>query len=311
MARAFFPAVLALLGPILVACGGEDQGRPSGARAVAPAVEACEATSDYELREIANFESIGRAAGCGSPSICSFYFNHDNRTVTPNQAGEGPPMVPAAPEHCLSLEPAETDPAFGGAPFSTPAPDGARCGTSNGVIRLMAKNIGQCYGLDGRLGWGANLDMKFVEPGNPNVILPLDAGDAEGIGFWIKRASETSNATAMLTVLDEESDAVSNYPGPHCGCLPNGDGTYYCSADPSIDTTHVFPDEAKCDPFGAAFTITDDWSFVAMRFSDLTQKGFGFPLSGLDTSAIRRLQFLVNNGSSDFYIDDISLFRAK
>lgn len=313
MARSFVPAVFGLLGLAVVACGGEDQGRPSGARVVAPAVDECEAVSArYEFTNIIRFEDVGsnRPSACESslPTGCSFYFNYDPRTVEPNPAGEGPPQVPADTVSCLSLEPAVTDPEKANAPRSKSAPDGARCGTSHGVMRLTAKNIGQCYGLDGRLGWGASLDLSFVEPGNPNnVPQPLDASDADGIGFWVKRASPTQDATAMLTIVDTASNGVGMSSVPHCGCKPNGDGTFTCSTDP--DTS--YPDEVKCDPFGAGFTVTDDWSFIALRFSELTQKGFGYPLPGLDASAIVRLQFLVNHGSSDFYVDDIALFRDK
>jgi hypothetical protein len=312
MARAFAIAICGLVSLGLVACGGEDAGRPGGARVVAPQVDECEAVSSrYELSDIIRFEDVGRASSCESslPTGCSFYFNHDPRTVTPNQAGEGPPTIPPETELCLSLEPAVTDPPeVGAAPKSKAAPDGARCGTSQGVLRFTAKNVGQCYGADGRLGWGASLDLSFVEPGNPNnVPLTLDASGADGVGFWVKRASPTQDATAMLTVVDVASNAVGMSSVPHCGCFAQADRTFICSTNPGPG----FPDEVKCDPFGAAFTITDDWSFIALRFSKLTQKGFGYPLTSLDTKAIVRLQFLVNHGSTDFYVDDIALFRDK
>lgn len=322
MARPFLPAVLGLVGLGVVACGGEDNGRPSGARVVAPGVDECEAVgAAYELSDVIRFEDVGstKPPACepslttssGLPVACSFYFNHDPRTVTPNQAGEGAPTIPPDTVSCLSLEPAVTDPPeIGVSPKSKPAPGGARCGTSDGVIRFTAKNVGQCYGTDGRLGWGASLDLSFVEPANTNnVPAPLDAGDADGIGFWVKRASPTQDASAMLTVVDTASNGVGMSSVPHCGCKPKPkpDGMYECSTDPDAS----YPDEVKCDPFGAGFTITDDWSFIALRFSELTQKGFGYPQPSLDTSAIVRLQFLVNHGSTDFYVDDIALFRDK
>ena len=106
MARAFAPAIFGLLGLSLglVACGGEDQGRPSGARDVAPKVDECEAVGErYELSDIIRFEDVGssRPSACesslttssGQPSSCSFYFNYDeDRTVT-DQDGDGPADV--------------------------------------------------------------------------------------------------------------------------------------------------------------------------------------------------------------------------
>lgn len=314
MARALSRLSLGVAALSLVACGGEDKGRPSGERVVAPEVDQCARADGYETRSIVAFENIDRTPTCDI-NACQFYVNHDKLTVLPNPANEGPPIVPES-EHCVSLEPAQLDPEPPDtAPRSKPSPGGARCGTSKGVIRFKAINVGQCYGPDGRLGWGANLEVKFVSAPGSAVPAPLDASGADGtgpwdgIGFWAMRASQTSDASAILSINDVASDGFNDeaHPVDHCGCVPNGDGTFHCYSDPPASV----PDSAKCDPFGVAFTVTDQWNFVRVRFADLTQKGFGFPLASLDISAITRLQFLVSHGSNDFYIDDISLFREK
>ena len=71
------------------------------------------------------------------------------------------------------------------------------------------------------------------------------------------------------------------------------------------------PDSEKCDAFGTAVTLTEEWSFVPARFAGLRQKGFGVPsVNGqLDTASISRMQILLSAGSWDFWVDDVALFR--
>lgn len=83
------------------------------------------------------------------------------------------------------------------------------------------------------------------------------------------------------------------------------------ASDPAIGQQAV-PDSEKCDSFGTAVTLSDDWTFVPTRFGELKQKGFGVvsSLGRLKMDEINRMQIFMNAGSADFWIDDISLFRT-
>ena len=79
----------------------------------------------------------------------------------------------------------------------------------------------------------------------------------------------------------------------------------YCSLLPGA------PDAEKCDPFGAAVLMTEEWRFVKLPFAHLQQKGFGVPApSGhVDPSALLGMQFGLAAGNWDLWLDDIAFFK--
>jgi hypothetical protein len=83
------------------------------------------------------------------------------------------------------------------------------------------------------------------------------------------------------------------------------------ASDPAVGQQPV-PDSEKCDSFGTAVTLDEEWRFVPARFSELRQKGYGVvsPLGHLKTDRIIRMQIFVNSGNADFWVDDIELFRS-
>jgi hypothetical protein len=241
-----------------------------------------------------------------------FNFNHDNNTV-PN-SGDEPTCSPKGDQslrlcsYCPRLnEGATFDPAVGGADFGGKRiPEGTRCGEIQSALHFEATNMGTCYGPKGRPGWGGSIEIKLLE---------FDASDYDGISFWVRKGNKKTGPSLLLSVVDSETLGTdTGIKGvDHCGCLPpkTPGATPACSADPD-KTFDSFPDSLKCDPFGAAVTLTDAWSFVPVYFSNLHQKGFGksVPSGQVDRSLLRRLQFLVNAGDWDFWLDDIALFRT-
>jgi hypothetical protein len=159
-------------------------------------------------------------------------------------------------------------------------------------LRITGRNLGMCFGLNGRLGWGAGLDLTFAPP--------LDASDWDGIAFWVKKGSAGTKESVIFSVVD-----------PYTSGAPLPDASEPCfSGDPNPQIL----DSEKCDAFGTAVTLSDEWSLVPALFSAMQQKGFGrvSQLGRVDSSQINRLQFLIMAGAEwDFWIDDIALYRVR
>lgn len=433
--RALSAVAFGAIGALLVAsCGGEDQGRvkPEKPSELEP-IDDCAEAEGYEFKTIVDFELVhnrgsacseglaSHAAHCPDDSFpCSFYFNKDDHTVT----SPGTPPAGIDAKECASLEAAETNHDQNSVDGES-IPDGPRCGTSEGALRVIAKNIGQCYGKDGRLGWGTGLDIKFqsrieaglcsrtcnrlgfgeqapeapedcadddvrigciasdvwnecadaddrgsceprasecptTEPGPTATCAnlegtvchytsdtlrrcscegeevpawrcadscvtarckercggasdhPVDMSAWDGISLWVRRGDPSAGSAVILSVIDIENENVDASSEPHCGCTEESDGGFRCWKDPSKEDAPL-PDTQKCDPFGIPLPLTDEWTFLAIPFSDLRQKGFGFASATgrLDASQISRLQLLTTSGDWDYWIDDVALFRER
>jgi hypothetical protein len=312
----------------LLACGGEDLGRPSAGTVKVPPLDQCGLAANYEFQSIVNFEprmtptgGINRYAYCDSAIPCEavmptpFYFNYDKahseplpNNLTPAMLPTVCPTPPAKTSVTISkhevieeTEPREVN--------GQTIPEGARCGVSANAMRFSATNLAMCVGPNGRLGWGAGLDLNFADPGL------LDASAWDGIAFWVKRGDAPSGAALVFSVIDAQNEGVGGEfdqeKPPGCGCYrenPVAAPTHWtCSTDPGPE----YPDVVKCDAFGAAVSLTEDWSFVPVTFSAMRQKGFGFASLPFDRSRISRLQFLMTFGEWDFWLDDIALFRKR
>jgi hypothetical protein len=278
---------------MLVACGGTDDGRPSGEAEGASVIDPCLVVPDaYEFQNVVDFEprmigdNVSLFATCEAPIACTFYFNYDVA-----QSPENPDVPLERGPECLEkvvpnavafTEPRVMLSQFVGAPL-----EGGRCGEETSGLSVITENVGMCYGPDGRLGWGAALDITFSPA--------LDASEWDGLALWVKNASSETEALNV---------AVAD---PYTSGMP------YCnSMDPPPGAPPV-PDTEKCDAFGTAVTMTGEWSFVPARFSAMRQKGFGVPseLGHLDTTSLSRIQLLISAGSSRFFVDDISLSRDR
>ncbi len=296
-------AFIVLLGQLAAGCGGADEGRPSNEPLPKrQKFDHCKAAEAYEFLSIVDFEprevsnGISPRAYCNPEVPCSFYFNYD-KARSPANPTTGDPMG----DDCIELlvdrdEVAFSQPRAGGA-----APDGqpigeGRCGEEGSALHVVTENVGMCVGSDGRTGWGASFDIDF------SSVSTLDASDWDGIAFWVKRGASGGVPAIIVQMVDRYSN----------GGLPQSDPHYCNAADPATATEPIF-DSEKCDNFGTAITLTEEWTFVPARFEDMDQRGFGVvsPLGHLNTDEIYRMQIVIDAGNSDFWIDDISLFREK
>ncbi|MGC4095013.1 MAG: hypothetical protein QM756_45265 [Polyangiaceae bacterium] len=207
------------------ACGGEDKGRPSPDVAVYQPVDQCALAEQYELQPIVDFERKGTssfatcdpAIACDQPtgSPSPFDFNYDREHTYPL-----PTDIVA---DCVSTEPffANLDQRD---VSGTKIPDGPRCGGSSlQALRLTATNVGLCFGENGRLGWGAGLDLMFDKSKD------FDASAWDGVSFWVKRASAISDAAFIFSVVDAQNAGQDltlsqQEEAPGCGCLKPDSG---------------------------------------------------------------------------------------
>jgi hypothetical protein len=285
----------------LVACGGSDDGRPSGEPESTEALDPCTADEGYEFQDVVNFEPrevgdparLSYTAFCEATTPCTFYFNYDEAQSPPNPEADrmrGPECLEEVNPGALAF----SDPVIEMSQVTGQPIEGGRCDTDTAGLRVIAKNVGMCYGPDGRLGWGAALDLNFTPV--------LDATEWDGIALWVRNSS-AARIALNLSLADRYTSGAEN---------PDTGEPYCKSMDPPAGQP-PWRDSEKCDAFGVAVTLTDEWSFVPVRFASMRQKGFGVPSEHglLDTETISRMQILMSAGTWDFWIDDVALFRTE
>lgn len=286
----------------LVGCGGStDIPRPSGERVWAEPVDQCALGAAYtDVLGITAFDTTPTGSLlCGNAAAslqCSFYNNWDTKHSPegPNGVEKGSDcqheilngqFVESGVVEVLKTGPETTE----------------RCGESVSALHFTAANLGMCVGKNGRRGWGSSYEIDF---GPSSAKAAIDASEWDGFYFWVKRGSPSSESSIIVLTVDNFGAGASEQTDPVTGAEVS-----CVSADPLVATLPE-ADISKCDPFAAGVTLTDDWTFVPIRFADLKQKGFGTtaPL-GLETSKLLRLQFLVTAGNWDFWLDDVTFFR--
>jgi hypothetical protein len=254
----------------LTACGGKDEGRPSGVVAPDAAIDVdpCERADGYQFQTLVDFDPITRPgdgsldtdARCAPEIInCSFYFNYDYASSPENPSLSDNDAARNRGQDCLELAVGEdefvfTEPRLAqGTPEGTVIP-GGRCGEEQSGLNLVTQNVGMCYGADGRLGWGAAFDITFNNG--------LDGSEWDGVSFWVKKRSNAGQSAIIVQFVDPFTVGAPIDPEESL--------TPFCDA-----SDQPVPDHEKCDSFGTAVTMTEEWTFVPARFSSLAQKGFG------------------------------------
>jgi hypothetical protein len=70
--------------------------------------------------------------------------------------------------------------------------------------------------------------------------------------------------------------------------------------------------DSQClDGWARAVTLTTDWKYYTVPFSDLRQGGFGKVAPYFNTKAIDTIAFTIIVGWADFYVDNVSFYRNK
>jgi hypothetical protein len=295
----FLPPFALALG--LGACGGTDEGRPDDTLPTVVPLDPCEHEAAFEFQNIVDFDppegemppSV-RFQNCDPANRCTFNYNLD----VANQPGN-----PAATGDCPDV-PVYTNPiAMAEALIGTDA--GTRCGRAEYATRLTMTNLAVCTNDQGRQGWGGSLSMTFSTLSGG--VQPFDASEFDGFSFWVKKASAATRSALIATAVDPYTAGTRNIEDPF-----GGDPRSCDASGATVDAAgNPIPDTEKCDGFGVAVTLADDWTFIPVRFAAMRQKGFGMPspLGHVLTEELVRLQFLISAGDWDVWIDDVSFFR--
>lgn len=279
------------------ACGGADEHRPTTEKVFQPPPDECLHGEAYaaSLTPITSFDFVNASLVCGSADTfwCASYANED--------ALHSPPDGGDCQQLILNGQVVES----GVVETITRAPETTeRCGAPTQALHFKATNLGMCKGTNGRLGWGGGYELDFTSDRAGNNKAPTDASGYDGFSFWIKRGSGNTGGAIIVLAVDSfgagNVDQIDPEDGAVISCL---------ATDPAVQPVPE-PDNQKCDPYSAGVSITDDWTFVPIRFADMRQKGFGaYAPEGFQTEELVRLQFLVNAGDWDFWIDDVSFFN--
>lgn len=290
--------LLALFACGFAACGGADETRPTTDRVLSTAPDECAHGDTYadSLVPITQFDVVNGELQCGSADTfwCVKYQNHD--------ANHEPPDGGDCQQHILNGQVVPKGTVV--ETFTTNPAETERCGTPTSALHFVAVNLGMCKGTNGRVGWGGTYEIDFATDRQGNVKAPTDASGYDGFSFWIKRGTGPSGGAIIVLAVDSFTAGSADQTDPETG------DAISCKATEPLIQPVPEPDNQKCDPFSVGVTLTDDWTFVPVRFSDLRQKGFGqYAPEGFEVSELMRLQFIVSAGDWDFWIDDLSFFH--
>jgi hypothetical protein len=270
----------------------------------AGAVDACQATAGLTFQNIADFE--GDVAQCdpavAAPTAQCFFLNYDKDLSPRVCAGtketpcllESGEQVPS--DVCFNADPVQS----GGRLNDAPMEGMDRCGSSKRALHYVGKNVAICMSpTTKRQGWGATLQVTFNWTSNGKPSQPYDASAWDGVSFWIRKGTGPT-ATAILASVQDIYTAAPPIPVDGGKVYPE-----YCSVATGVS------DAEKCDPFGAAVLLTDEWRFVKLPFATLQQKGFGVPspTGKVDASNLSGVQFGLAAGNWDLWLDDIAFYR--
>jgi hypothetical protein len=165
-------------------------------------------------------------------------------------------------------------------PQNNPPPaelDTPRCGTSHYALHILARGLSKYGGA-----FGMSYDYNS----------PKDASDWDGIALWVRRAPSTG-LSLFVGVNEKHTDEQGSMAAF---------GEAFCLNDAPAE-------QDKCDRFGAGVALDEDWHFVALRFDQMHQRGFGVVAPYLDVAAIQGLNIGFEIGDWEFWVDDLAYFR--
>lgn len=167
--------------------------------------------------------------------------------------------------------------------------DDSHCGSGNVAYHLLARNQDI---------WGPQFGVKFEN--NDMHLPPFDVSAWEGIGFWLRKGSdhpEVPNPGTVLFVSLADQHTVGSTTNTECNESANVDAE-------------------KCDPYGVAVGLEDQWRYVRVPFAKMQQRGYGVHVPYLDLTQISQIKFAMDigdaaNGNWNIWLDDVSLYRYK
>ena len=240
--RPFLAPAIVLLAVGASACGGQGgprakktDGLATGATA---AVDPCEALSDYTFQVIQNGEF---ADGKNE----EWYVNYDPSEETGSSNSQNDHPRPTQTDWvCPNRDPAlDWNYALNFKVWDLKPPiDQPPLGLLDG-------------GTPPKGGWGCLIGCNLNN---------YDASEWEGISFWIRQEAEAGSVgTAFVSVSDDHTDARA--ADPVTGAAP-------CEQDSDPETGST---AEQCDSFGMGVAVYTDWTFYALPFAKMRQRGYG------------------------------------
>jgi hypothetical protein len=241
--RSFFAPAIFLLAAGASGCGGEGGPRAKktdglATGAVAP-VDPCKALSGYTFKAIRNGDFL-------DGSNTEWYVNYDAGEQTGSNAMPNAHPAPAEVEwRCPNAIPPEaqaTDFALNLQVWDLKPPiDQPPLGLLDG-------------GTPPKGGWGCLIGCNLAD----------DASEWEGISFWIRQDAEPGSVgTAFVSVSEDHTDARATDP-------VTGEAPCEQDSDPETGST-----AEQCDSFGMGVAVYTDWTFYALPFAKMKQRGYG------------------------------------
>lgn len=173
----------------------------------------------------------------------------------------------------------------------------------------------------GLTNWGMNLGMDLrqncynnnmtvgdnpaIDAGFPNQPCYFDARPWTGISLWARLGSSDSVTNAIITISDPDTAGQlgGTYPFNALTC-----GSSPCGSMPPTQAPF------QCDPFGKAITLSSDWQFYRIPFTDMVQKGYGLPESAPDLAHFIGVKVNLSRGQLgtadyDVWFNDFAFYK--
>jgi hypothetical protein len=140
-------------------------------------------------------------------------------------------------------------------------------------------------------------------------VAGLDASGWDGVVLW-GRKGQGSASTIRISIGDFNSDDSNqscqcNNLRPIDPTLPVSDSNQLISATDQNDTSN------GCDKFGLFATFDGTWRPYFFPFAQMQQGGWGKPAPQVLTSNIFSLSIGYGRGAWDIWIDDVSFYRRR
>ncbi|MBN1607350.1 MAG: hypothetical protein JW940_12000 [Polyangiaceae bacterium] len=241
--RSFLAPAIVLLAAGASACGGEGgpRARKTDGLATKPtAVDQCKSALDYTFQTIQSGDFLdGRNA--------EWYVNYDgidlvtDSSAMPN-AHPTPTEIPWRCPNAIPVDAQATDFALNFSVWDLKPPiDQPPIGLLDG-------------GTPPKGGWGALIGCNLAD----------DASGWEGISFWIRQEAEPGSVgSAFVSVSEDHTDPKAI--DPVTGAPP-------CEQDADSETGST---AEQCDSFGMGVAVYTDWTFYALPFAKMRQRGYG------------------------------------
>lgn len=168
-------------------------------------------------------------------------------------------------------------------------------------------NAGYVEALVPKTSWGAGFGIWMggaaTNPDTDTGVSCIDASVFDGITFWVKGTNTGSNPAGTYRVEFKTFDTANAYPATPRTCSTDADGGNVCTGDKAGGCT-----AAKCDPYTYTGVLTDTWTQVNIKWTDLIAPTTGVtaPFNAAKLAGINiALPSDLYGGTVQFYIDDV------